>query len=143
MAAAAAHHFNPSSGIHIHARHGNIKEPENDVEWIGQFDLVMGALDNLDARRHVNKLCCAAGVPLIESGTQGYLGQVQPMRKVSCEGRTGIESANALPPPGQDVTACFDCFTKEAPKTYPVCTIRATPSEPIHCIVWAKSYLFP
>jgi ubiquitin-like 1-activating enzyme E1 B len=23
-----------------------------------------------------------------------------------------------------------------------VCTIRSTPSQPIHCIVWAKSYLF-
>jgi ubiquitin-like 1-activating enzyme E1 B len=23
-----------------------------------------------------------------------------------------------------------------------VCTIRTTPSQPIHCIVWAKSYLF-
>lgn len=29
------------------------------------------------------------------------------------------------------------------PKSFPVCTIRSTPSQPIHCIVWAKSYLFP
>lgn len=36
----------------------------------------------LDARRHVNKMCAAAGVPLIESGTAGYLGQVQPIIKV-------------------------------------------------------------
>ena len=28
------------------------------------------------------------------------------------------------------------------PKSFPVCTIRSTPSQPIHCIVWAKSYLF-
>jgi hypothetical protein len=42
-----------------------------------------------DARRHVNKLCAAAGVPLIESGTQGYLGQVTPIMKVrGCEGHT-------------------------------------------------------
>lgn len=32
---------------------------------------------------------------------------------------------------------------KPTPKTYPVCTIRSTPSQPIHCIVWAKSYLMP
>ena len=31
-----------------------------------------------DARSHVNRLCQAAKVPLIESGTAGYLGQVQP-----------------------------------------------------------------
>jgi ubiquitin-like 1-activating enzyme E1 B len=31
---------------------------------------------------------------------------------------------------------------KETPKSFPVCTIRSTPSQPIHCIVWGKSYLF-
>ena len=46
MAAATARHFNPSSGINIHARHGNVKESENDVEWISKFGLVMNALDN-------------------------------------------------------------------------------------------------
>ncbi|ORY33137.1 hypothetical protein BCR39DRAFT_557327 [Naematelia encephala] len=122
VAAATARHFNPSSGIHIHARHGNVKESSNDLEWIKGFGLVMNALDNMDARRHVNRLCQAAGVPLIESGTAGYLGQVSPMMR--------------------DQTECFDCVPKQAPKSFPVCTIRSTPSEPIHCIVWAKSYLF-
>ena len=28
-------------------------------------------------------MCLAAGVPLVESGTAGYLGQVQPIVKVS------------------------------------------------------------
>ena len=35
-----------------------------------------------DARRHVNKMCMAVRVPLVESGTAGYLGQVQPLLKV-------------------------------------------------------------
>jgi ubiquitin-like 1-activating enzyme E1 B len=68
-------------------------------------------------------MCLAADVPLIESGTTGFNGQVQVIKK----GRT----------------ACYDCTEKEVPKTYPVCTIRSTPSQPIHCIVWAKSYLLP
>lgn len=42
-----------------------------------------------DARRHVNRLCQAAGVPLIESGTAGYLGQVTPMIKV-CPNRRAM-----------------------------------------------------
>ncbi|TBU39389.1 hypothetical protein BD309DRAFT_1012010 [Dichomitus squalens] len=75
------------------------------------------------ARRHVNKMCMAANVPLVESGTAGYLGQVQPILK--------------------DRAECFDCVPKPTPKTFPVCTIRSTPSQPIHCIVWAKSYLLP
>jgi ubiquitin-like 1-activating enzyme E1 B len=69
-------------------------------------------------------MCLAANVPLIESGTAGYLGQVSVHKK--------------------DDTRCYDCDPKPSgKKTYPVCTIRSTPSEPIHCIVWAKSYLYP
>jgi ubiquitin-like 1-activating enzyme E1 B len=42
----------------------------------------------------------------------------------------------------QGKTECYDCNPKEIPKSFPVCTIRSTPTQPIHCIVWAKSYLF-
>jgi ubiquitin-like 1-activating enzyme E1 B len=66
-------------------------------------------------------MCLAADVPLIESGTTGFNGQVQVIKK--------------------GVTACYDCSPKETPKSFPVCTIRSTPSQPIHCIVWGKSYL--
>lgn len=88
-------------------------------------------------------MCLAANIPLIESGTSGYVGQVQPIRK--------------------DVTECFDCTGafllsqvvknskgtdilragKPVPKTFAVCTIRSTPSTAHHCIAWAKSYLLP
>ena len=70
----------------------------------------------------MNKMCLAADVPLIESGTTGFNGQVQVIKK--------------------DRSECYDCNPKETPKTFAVCTIRSTPSQPIHCIVWAKSYLF-
>lgn len=56
---------------------GNVKEPQYDVDFFKSFDLVMNGLDNLEARRHVNRLCLAAETPLIESGTAGYLGQVR------------------------------------------------------------------
>lgn len=42
----------------------------------------------------------------------------------------------------QGKSQCYDCNPKDPPKSFPVCTIRSTPSQPIHCIVWAKSYLF-
>ncbi|KAI6038560.1 hypothetical protein EDC04DRAFT_1953498 [Pisolithus marmoratus] len=121
VAAQTAGAFNPN--VHIYPIHANIKEPQFDIEWFRGFDIVLNALDNLDARRHVNKMCMAAGIPLVESGTAGYLGQVQPLLK--------------------DRTECFDCVPKPSPKSFPVCTIRSTPSQPIHCIVWAKSYLLP
>lgn len=112
--------FNPN--VKIQAFHANIKDPQFSVDWFKSFAVVFNALDNLDARRHVNRMCIAADVPLIESGTTGFNGQVQPIRKGKTE--------------------CYDCTPKETPKSFPVCTIRSTPSQPIHCIVWAKSYLF-
>ncbi|KAK7723958.1 E1 ubiquitin-activating protein uba2 [Diaporthe eres] len=111
--------FNPQAKIEAH--HANIKESQFNVEWFRGFNIVFNALDNMEARRHVNKMCLAADVPLIESGTTGFNGQVQVIKK--------------------GVTACYDCTPKDAPKSFPVCTIRSTPSQPIHCIVWAKSYL--
>ncbi|KAI9652768.1 MAG: E1 ubiquitin-activating protein uba2 [Alyxoria varia] len=112
--------FNPN--VRIEALHANIKDPRFNLDWYKSFDLVFNALDNLEARRYVNRMCLAADVPLIESGTTGFNGQVQVIRRGKTE--------------------CYDCNPKETPKTFPVCTIRSTPSQPIHCIVWAKSYLF-
>jgi ubiquitin-like 1-activating enzyme E1 B len=99
--------------------HDNIKNSVYDHDFFAQFDLVMNALDNLEARRHVNRLCLSAGRVLLESGTQGYAGQT-----------TVIEGG---------ATECFECQPVPTPKTFAVCTIRNTPDKPIHCIVWAKS----
>ena len=106
----------------IEAHHANIKDTQFGVGWYRGFHLVFNALDNLEARRHVNRMCLLADIPLIESGTTGFNGQVQTIKK--------------------GLSECYDCNEKETPKTFPVCTIRTTPSQPIHCIVWAKSYLF-
>uniref|UniRef100_A0A8C5UGB8 SUMO-activating enzyme subunit 2 n=1 Tax=Malurus cyaneus samueli TaxID=2593467 RepID=A0A8C5UGB8_9PASS len=105
----------------IIAYHDSIMNPDYNVEFFRQFTLVMNALDNRAARNHVNRMCLAADIPLIESGTAGYLGQVTVIKK--------------------GVTECYECQPKPTQKTFPGCTIRNTPSEPIHCIVWAK-YLF-
>jgi len=108
--------FNPNVKIVAHC--ANIKSPTYDVAYFKQFQIVMNALDNLDARRHVNRLCLASGVPLIESGSTGYLGNVTVIKKGESE--------------------CFECQQKETPKIYPVCTIRTSPTQHIHCVVWAK-----
>ncbi|KAJ3402568.1 hypothetical protein CcCBS67573_g02289 [Chytriomyces confervae] len=119
IAKESALRFNPN--VQIESLHNSIFESKFNVEWFRSFDLVMNALDNIPARKHVNMMCRAASRPLIESGTAGYLGQV------------AVHLKN---------TQCFDCEPKPTPKTFPVCTIRSTPSTPIHCIVWSKSYLF-
>ncbi|XP_069701269.1 SUMO-activating enzyme subunit 2 [Periplaneta americana] len=102
----------------IKAYHDSIMSPEYGVNFFKRFVIVMNALDNRAARNHVNRMCLAADVPLIESGTAGYDGQVELIKK--------------------GLTQCYECQPKAAQKTFPGCTIRNTPSEPIHCIVWAK-----
>ena len=100
--------------------HGNVFDNARfNVPYFKRFALVLNALDNVSARRRVNRLCLAASVPLIEAGTAGYLGQVTVIDR----------------PSG---TECYECQPKPTQKVYPICTIRSTPSQPVHCVVWAK-----
>ncbi|CAG9832813.1 unnamed protein product [Diabrotica balteata] len=108
--------FNPK--MRIIAYHDSITSEDYGVNFFKKFNLVLNALDNRAARNHVNRMCLAAEVPLIESGTSGYSGQVELIMK--------------------GVTQCYECLPKPPQKTFPGCTIRNTPSEPVHCIVWAK-----
>lgn len=86
-------------------------------------------------------MCISAKIPLIESGTAGYLGQVEPLIPVvetSESEATNTEANQAT----TYRTGCYECQPRGlGQRHYPACTIRNTPSEPIHCVVWAK-YLF-
>ena len=96
--------FNPD--VNIVAHHGNVKRDKFNLKYFKQFTIVMNALDNVGARRHVNRLCIAANIPLIEAGSTGDLGQAYTIKK--------------------GVTECYECQPKAAPKKYPICTIRST-----------------
>lgn len=84
-------------------RCSNIKEQERfGIRFFQGFNLVINALDNVGARKHVNRQCLAANVPLIEAGTTGYLGQAYPIQK--------------------GVTACFECNPPPSGTVkYPIC----------------------
>jgi len=116
VAKESAVRFNPKANIT--AIRDSIMSSEYGVSYFQKFDMVLNALDNRAARSHVNRMCLAADIPLVESGTAGYLGQVTVIRKCKTE--------------------CYECTPKPHQKSFPGCTIRNTPSEPIHCIVWAK-----
>ncbi len=106
--------------INIEPFHGDvITDPRFDISFYKQYDLVINALDNVQARQHVNRMCLLCSKPLIDSGSTGYNGQATLIFKGH--------------------TQCYDCIVKpKQQRTYAVCTIRNTPSQPIHCIVWAK-----
>jgi len=114
--------FPHSEKLKIEAAHGNIKSPQFTFDFFRTFDIVLNGLDNVDARRYVNRLCLASGVPLIESGTEGYLGQARAIIR----GRF----------------KCYECDPPRKTESYPICTIRNHPDKPVHCIAWAKELLF-
>ena len=78
--------------VNIDARHCSIFLPEFSVPWVKQFKMVLNALDNVKARNHVNRLCLAAEIPLVESATAGYMGEISLIRK--------------------GITACYECKVK-------------------------------
>ena len=75
---------------------------ERDAAFYKQFQVVIGGLDNLTARRWLNSTLAAlageagAAVPYIDGGTEGFKGQVQIILH-----------------PG--ITACFECTIDNFP----------------------------
>ena len=105
--------------LEVDGLHGNVMDSARfDVLFYRQFDVVVNALDNAEARRQVNGMCLAADRPLVETGSTGYLGQVMPVLPFRTE--------------------CYECTPKPPPRQYAVCTIRSTPDRPVHCVVWAR-----
>ncbi|SOV79446.1 SUMO-activating enzyme subunit 2 [Plasmodium sp. gorilla clade G3] len=85
---------------------------------IKKYDYVINALDNIKARKYVNKLCIMEKKVLIEAGSTGYNGQVYPIY--------------------YNETKCYSCEEKPKNKTFAICTIRQTPSLPEHCVAWGR-----
>ncbi len=114
----------PQTELVAHA--GDIRDLKQfSWSFFRSFHIVLNALDNLEARQHVNKMCVATGVPLIDTGSAGYLGQMMPIL------------------PG--ISECYQCTPKPTPRQFAVCTIRSNPEKPAHCVAWAKhlySHLF-
>lgn len=115
IAKLAVEALNPRCSVEAH--HANVKDKKFDLNFFRSFRVVLNALDNIDARRHVNRMCLAAQIPLVEAGTTGFKGQVYCIAAG---------------------TACYECFPSPNKKVYPICTIRSTPDKPVHCIVWAQ-----
>jgi NEDD8-activating enzyme E1 len=105
---------------------------EFEVEWLKGFSLIIGGLDNIDARRYINDTLCdlverdedgdldpSTIVPYIDGGTEGFKGQARLI----------------LP----KITACFTCTLDMFPPQtgYALCTVRNTPRKPEHCIAYA------
>ena len=93
-----------NSTIQIEDFIGKIQEDRFGFSFFNKFNLVINALDNDEARNHVNQMCFNLNIPLVEAGTNGYQASCVSIKK--------------------GVTQCYQCADRIKEQSFPVCTIR-------------------
>ena len=81
------------------------------------IDFVANALDNVDARRYMDRRCVYYRLPLLESGTLGTKGNTQ----------------SVIP----HLTESYSSSSDPPEKTIPMCTLHNFPNTIEHAIEWA------
>jgi ubiquitin-activating enzyme E1 len=94
------------------------EEHFNDAFW-SELDGVCNALDNMEARFYVDAQCVKYGKSLLESGTMGTGGNIDPI--LPHKTRTYRDGGNAAEGGG-----------------IPMCTLRNFPHLIDHCIEWSR-----
>lgn len=84
-------------------------------------NIIINALDNIEARKFVDSQCFDRNLPLFESGTMGMKGNTQPVIPFLTE-----TYGNSNDP--------------EIEEEFPVCTIKNYPNSIQHTIHWARDY---
>ncbi|CAX65051.1 E1 ubiquitin-activating enzyme [Caenorhabditis elegans] len=87
-------------------------------EFFGELNGVANALDNVDARRYMDRRCVYYRLPLLESGTMGTKGNTQVVYPYLTE-----SYSSSVDPPEKEI---------------PVCTLKNFPNEIQHTIQWAR-----
>jgi len=104
---------------------------EKDEDFYRQFSVIIGGLDNIEARRWLNsqlhdmliydgeEINPASVIPFVDGGSEAFKGQARVII------------------PG--TTSCFDCTLDMFPPqvNFQLCTIAETPRKPEHCIAYA------
>ncbi|KAL3802952.1 hypothetical protein HJC23_011575 [Cyclotella cryptica] len=112
--------FLPTCHIEAHtSRVGEEEEgPFDDDFWSSGCDVVLNALDNVEARLFVDGQCVSNGRGLIDAGTLGPKGNVQVVVPYKSE-----SYGSSADPPEPDI---------------PVCTLKNFPYDISHTIQWAR-----
>ena len=93
---------NKLKDLNIEANVNHITKRIQDMpeEFIPSFDLVLGCLDNIESRLHVNAFCYHNKIPYVDGATDGFSGKVQVIRAphtccLECNmNKTHMESIN-------------------------------------------------
>jgi Dinucleotide-utilizing enzymes involved in molybdopterin and thiamine biosynthesis family 2 len=117
----AIQRLNPKVHIVVHTSKVGDQTKEtyfDDKFWSEGVDVVLNALDNVDARLFIDSQCVANKKPLVDAGTLGAKGNVQVV--VPCQSESYASSTDPPEP------------------TIPVCTLKNFPYEISHTIQWAR-----
>ncbi|KAI8805595.1 hypothetical protein BJ742DRAFT_748592 [Cladochytrium replicatum] len=120
-AAAAVTLMNPQLANHIQAFNDRVgPDTENvfDEDFWLSLTGVTNALDNVDARKYVDRRCVYFCKPLLESGTLGTKGNTQVV----------------VP----HLTESYSSSQDPADKSIPMCTLKHFPHQIEHTIQWAR-----
>lgn len=119
VAAKAVLAFNPQLKIEaLSQRVGAETESVFSDDFFSDLDGVINALDNVDARRYMDRRCIYYRLPLLESGTMGAKGNTQVIYPHLTE-----SYSSSMDPPEKDT---------------PICTLKNFPNEIHHTIQWAR-----
>ncbi|CDI85373.1 ubiquitin-activating enzyme e1, putative [Eimeria praecox] len=99
--------------------------------YIQGQDLVVAALDSVEARLYVDGLCLLHAKPWVEAGTLGLRGHAQSLVPYLTE-----HYAAAVRGAGASASQ-----TAQSLKAVPVCSVRGAPTAPIHAVHWASAQL--
>jgi len=117
----AVERFNSQVQIEVHtSKVGEdvLNSPFNDEFWSEKVDIVMNALDNVEARLFMDKQCVQNSKGMIDAGTLGAMGNVQVVVPFQSE-----SYGSSMDPPDPSI---------------PVCTLKNFPYEISHTIQWAR-----
>jgi ubiquitin-activating enzyme E1 len=122
---AAAHEatkrLNPDMEIETHScKVGELEKnnPFDDAFWSNGVDIVLNALDNVDARLYMDQQCVLNKKALVDAGTMGPKGNVQVVVPFHSE-----SYASSVDPPEPSI---------------PVCTLKNFPYAISHTIQWGR-----
>ena len=90
-----------------------------DDEFFEKQDIIISAVDNISARKYIDKLCTFYNKIFIDAGTLG----------------TSANSDVFIP----NSTICFNDLNIQEKKEIPVCTLKNFPTKIEHCIEFAKN----
>jgi ubiquitin-activating enzyme E1 len=117
----AALRLNRSMRIRPHScKVGEVADnsPFDETFWSNELEIVLNALDNVDARLYIDKKCVTNKKALIDAGTMGAKGNIQVIVPHQSE-----SYASSVDPPEPSI---------------PVCTLKNFPYTISHTIQWGR-----